>query len=167
MTRFDADTPADRRSLFADAVTAHRTRGSAFLTVETDPPDDGVRFGDGDDEADASRGADASGGADPSADGSEGDDDASDEPAAPPWVQFAEDTFNLDCTGEELDRLESTLDDFPEFRIDALDSPDETDGTNVRISARSDANRLAEFLDRTFREVYDRPEDYRAWVTQV
>jgi len=27
MTRFDADTPADRRALYAEAVTASRTRG--------------------------------------------------------------------------------------------------------------------------------------------
>jgi len=39
MTRFDAAAPGDRRKLFVDAITAHRERGSPFLTVEaeTDP----------------------------------------------------------------------------------------------------------------------------------
>jgi hypothetical protein len=39
MTKFDAATPAERRKLFVDAITAHRERDSAFLTIEaeTDP----------------------------------------------------------------------------------------------------------------------------------
>ena len=57
--------------------------------------------------------------------------------------------------------------DYPEFRIDEREAPEEAEGTNVRISARSDANRLAGFMDRAFAEVYDQPEDYRAWVVQV
>ncbi len=142
MTRFDADTPTDRRKLFADAVTAHRTRGSAFLTIETAPPEEPAFDPDG-----------------------ETDEDEEDEPQ--PWLQFAEKTFNLDATDEELDRVKSLIDEFPEFRIDELDSPDEAEGTNVRITARSDANRLADFADRVFREVYEREEGYRAWVVAV
>jgi hypothetical protein len=90
MTRFDADTPAERRKLFAEAVTAHRTRGSPFLTVEvaTDPDLDGT------------------------------DDDG--DPLPAPWIQFAEQTFNLDVTDDERDRLEALLDDFREFRIDEV-----------------------------------------------
>jgi len=130
MTRFDADTPKERQKLFADAVVAHRNRGSAFLTVEADPVEG-----------------------------------AGDEPV--PWVQFAEKTFNVDCTDEELDRLKALLESFPEFRIDRLESPEEAEGTNVRITARSDANRLAGFIDRVFQAVYEREEDYRAWVVAV
>lgn len=141
MTRFDADTPTDRRKLFADAVTAHRTRGSAFLTIEAAPPESPAFDPDGDEE--------------------EEDEDPQ------PWLQFAEKTFNLDTTDEELDRVKSLVDEFPEFRIDELESPEEAEGTNVRITARSDANRLADFADRVFREVYEREEDYRAWVVAV
>jgi hypothetical protein len=36
MTRFDADEPGPRRKLVADAVAAHRERGSPFLTLEAD-----------------------------------------------------------------------------------------------------------------------------------
>ncbi|QLG26173.1 hypothetical protein HUG10_00850 [Halorarum halophilum] len=154
MTRFDADEPTDRRKLFADAVTAHRTRGSSFLTVEAREPEQAVQFGEDD-------GGEAGG-----TDG--GDEEAEeDEPRAPPWIQFAEKTFNLDCTDGELERLNALLDEYPEFRIDEMESPEEADGTNVRISARSDANRLADFLERAFREVYEQPEGYRAWVVQV
>ncbi|MGM0590065.1 MAG: hypothetical protein ACQETI_00305 [Halobacteriota archaeon] len=132
MTRFVADTPRERRKLFADAVLAHRERGSAFLTVEVDPLSD-----------------------------------ESGDPLPAPWIQFAERTFNLDCTEAELERLETMLDDFPEFRIDQLERPEEAAGTNVRITARSDANRLAGFIDRAFQEVYERDADYRAWVVTV
>ncbi|WP_277553448.1 hypothetical protein [Halobaculum limi] len=147
MTRFDADTAADRRKLFADAVTAHRERGSAFLTVEVQPPRERVEFGDA------------------PADDDESDD--GEEASPPPWIQFAEKTFNLDCTDEELDRLHTLLDDYPEFRIDEREAPEDADGTNVRISARSDANRLAGFIDQAFQAVYDQPEDYRAWIVQI
>jgi len=142
MTRFDADTPTDRRKLFADAVTAHRSRGSAFLTIEAAPPATPAFDPDGD-----------------------GDDEDEEEPQ--PWLQFAEKTFNLDVTDEELDRVKALVDEFPEFRIDELESPEEAEGTNVRITARSDANRLADFADRVFREVYEREESYRAWVVAV
>lgn len=36
MTRFDAADPTERRKLYADAITAHRKRGSGFLTLEAD-----------------------------------------------------------------------------------------------------------------------------------
>ena len=71
--------------------------------------------------------------ADPELDGTDDDGD----PLPAPWVQFSEKTFNLDCTEDELARLESLLDDFPEFRIDRLESPEEAEGTNVRVTARS------------------------------
>ncbi len=141
MTRFDADTPTDRRKLFADAVTAHRTRGSAFLTIEAAPPESPAFDPDGEDEED--------------------------EEEPQPWLQFAEKTFNLDVTDAELDRVKALVDEFPEFRIDELESPDTAEGTNVRITARSDANRLADFADRVFRDVYEREEGYRAWVVAV
>ncbi|AUX09732.1 hypothetical protein AArcSl_2107 [Halalkaliarchaeum desulfuricum] len=128
MTRFSADTPTERRKLFADAVVAHRKRASPFLTVETSKADD--------------------------------------EEIAP-WIQLSEHTLNMDCTDAELERLQSMLDDYPEFRIDQLESPENVDGTNVRISARSDANRLAEFMDRAFREVYGRDDSYTAWAVEV
>ena len=148
MTRFDAADPGERRKLFADAVAAHRSRGSAFLTVEAEltEAEREAQSGDGDGGGDGA--------------------DADPDPVAP-WIQFADQTFNLDCTDEELERLEALVGEFPEFRIDGMESPEEAEGTNVRITARSDANRLAQFVDRAFREVYGREEDYRAWVTEI
>jgi hypothetical protein len=144
MTRFDADTPTDRRKLFADAVTAHRTRGSSFLTIEAEEPEE-PSFGTDD----------------------SGEEDDEDVEEVPPWLQFAEKTFNLDVTDAEHDRLNELVDDYPEFRVDELNTPDTAEGTNVRITARSDANRLADFADRVFQEVYEFDEEYRAWVVQV
>ncbi|WP_248895347.1 hypothetical protein [Haloplanus halobius] len=136
MTRFDAADPSDRPALFAEAVLAHRKRGSPFLTAEVDP----------DDVPDA-------GGAD--------------ESATVPWVQFADETFNLDCTDAELDRLKALLDEFPEFRIEQIERPEDAEGANVRITARADASRLGQFMDRALQATYDLDDDYRAWVTQV
>lgn len=137
MTRFDAETSAERRKLFGDAIVAHRNRGSAFVTIEADP--------------------------DPEADGTDDEGD----PLPTAWVQFSEKEFNLDVTDDELDRLEAMLSEFPEFRIDQLETSENAEGTNVRVTARSDANRLAGFVDRAFQEVYGRGEDYRAWVTAI
>lgn len=147
MTRFDADTPTDRRKLFGDAITAHRNRGSSFLTVEAERVEEPAFGGDGPAEGDAD------------------DEDADDD--APPWLQFSEKTFNLDVTDDELGQLKTLVGEFPEFRIDQLESPESAEGTNVRITARSDANRLADFADRVFCEVYDMRDDYRAWVVRV
>jgi len=137
MTRFDAADAAERRKLFAEAVLAHRNRGSQFCTIEVDP-------------------ADAP------------DVDADDDDHAPvPWIQFAEKTFNLDCTDAELDRLKGLLSEFPACRIDNIERPEEAEGANVRITARSDANRLGQFADRALQVTYGLDDDYRAWVTQV
>lgn len=90
-----------------------------------------------------------------------------DDESVAPWIQLSEKTLNMDCTDEELDRLKSMLDEYAEFRIDQLESPENAEGTNVRISARSDANRLAEFMDRAFQDVYGRDESYTAWAVEV
>ncbi|EMA44017.1 hypothetical protein [Halococcus saccharolyticus] len=84
-----------------------------------------------------------------------------------PWIQYADGTLNLDCTDDELDRLKSLLDGFPSFTIDDLATPEDVDGTNVRVTARTDDERIAEFADRVFRQVYDRSKGYRAWVAAI
>lgn len=86
-----------------------------------------------------------------------------------PWVQFDADAslLNLDCTDEELDRLEDLLEEFGGMTIHERASPDDLEGTNVRITARVDDERIAQFVEQCFRHVYDRPEDYRLWVTTI
>ncbi|GAB6880377.1 hypothetical protein JCM17823_26510 [Halorubrum gandharaense] len=95
------------------------------------------------------------------------DSDRTDGGDVPPWIQLAGTEVVLDCTDEELDRLKALLNEFPEFRIDELVSPEEAEGTNAVVTARSDANRVGGFIERAFREVYELDDDYRAWVTQV
>jgi hypothetical protein len=89
MTRFDADDPGARRKLFAEAITAHRTRASRCVTFEADTDTDPVT----------------------DLDGGEGGDDA-----PRPWVQFGDNTFNLDVTDDELADLKDLIGEFPEFR---------------------------------------------------
>ncbi len=95
------------------------------------------------------------------------DSDATGGGEIPPWIQLAGTEVILDCTDDELDRLKGLLGEFPEFRIDELVSPEEAEGTNAVVTARSDANRVAGFIERAFREVYELDEEYRAWVTSV
>jgi len=137
MTRFDAADAGARCKLFAEAVLAHRNRGSQFLTIEVDAED------------------------------APGIDPDADDPEPVPWIQFADETFNLDCSDAELDRLKGLLSEFPECRIEQIERPDEAEGANVRVTARSDANRLGQFADRALQATYELDDDYRAWVTQV
>ncbi|WP_423995434.1 hypothetical protein [Halorubrum trapanicum] len=97
---------------------------------------------------------------DPDSDDTEGGE-------VPPWIQLAGTELILDCTDEELERLKALLEEFPEFRIDELVSPEEAEGTNAVVTARSDANRVAGFVERAFREVYELDDEYRAWVTAI
>lgn len=97
----------------------------------------------------------------------EADENAADEDEAPPWIQFADGTVNLDCTDVELDRLKDLLNEFPAFKIDELHRPEDAEGTNARVTALADQKRIAEFVDRIFQVVYEQPEDYQAWVSQV
>jgi len=136
MTRFDADSEADRVALVADTVAAHRERGSQFCTLEAD-------------------------------------DDPSDDPEfLPPWVQFAEGTLNLDCTQQELDALNDVLGQYGAFTVAERTTVDpemegETPATNVRVDANADDERVGQFVDAVFREVYGLPADFRLWAVEV
>ncbi len=95
-----------------------------------------------------------------------GDEDGTEE-ELPPWIQFGDRTLNLDCTDEELDALKTLVREFPAFKIEQLQSPEDADGTNVRISAKADANRIAQFVDRAFHEVYGCSESVTVWAVEV
>jgi hypothetical protein len=136
VTRFDADTEAERIALAADAVAAHRARESAFCTLEAD------------------------------------EDSSGDPDFLPPWVQFADGTLNLDCTDDELDALSTLVSRFGAFTIAeretvSAETADESPGTNVRIEARVDDERVGQFVDAVFREVYGQPADFRLWAVEV
>ncbi|MFA9518440.1 hypothetical protein ACERIT_14715 [Halopenitus sp. H-Gu1] len=95
------------------------------------------------------------------------DDTTDDDGDVPPWIQLAGTEVVLDVTDAELDRLKQLLEEFPEFRIDELTSPEDAEGTNVVITARSDPNRIAGFFEDAFRTVFELDSDYRAWVTAI
>jgi hypothetical protein len=98
----------------------------------------------------------------------EADDDPSDDPDfLPPWVQFADGTLNLDCTDEELDALNGVLGRFGAFTVTERNTDEEAPGTNVRIAAQADDDRVGQFVEAVFREVYGLDEDYRLWTVEV
>lgn len=136
MTRFDADSEADRVALVADAIAAHRDRDSAFCTLEAD-------------------------------------EEPSDDPELlPPWVQYADGTLNLDCTDDELDALSTVVSRFGAFTITeretiSADTAAESPGTNVRIEAQTDPDRVAQFVDAVFQDAYGLPEGYQLWAVEV
>ncbi|WP_267640256.1 hypothetical protein [Haloarchaeobius amylolyticus] len=132
MTRFDATTEPTRIELVADAIAAHRERGSAATTLTVEPTDADREIGHG-----------------------------------APWIQYFEGTVALDCTDYELEQLKKLLDDFPSFSIDELVTPEEAEGTHARVTARTDDERIGQFVDRVFREVFDRSEGYRLWVAEI
>lgn len=156
MTRFDASTPDDRRSLVADAIVAHRDRGSVFCTVEADspPPDASTP----DDEA-----------IEP--DDAESDDEVPevDDEETPAWIQFSdpESQLNLDCTDEEYDRITDVLSTAGAFTIVEQTAPEDAEGRNLRITARTDADRIADVVDRIFVEGFAYDEEYRLWATEI
>lgn len=158
MTRFDADAPEERQKLFAEGIAAHRERGSPFVTFEAHA-DVSASAGIGDAES-----VDAE---DDEAEAENADAEEGDPEEAPPWIQFGDGVLNLDCTDDELDDLKSLLGDFPAFKIDEIIRPEEAEGVNVRVSALADPNRVAQCVERVFREVYDQPEQYWVWVTAV
>ena len=138
MSRFDAADPTERRKLYVDAIVAHRDRGSEFLTLEVD---DDVLAGE--------------------------DEPGPDPELGVPWMQFGGDTLNLDCTADELEALQTLLGECPAFKIDDLSRPEEAAGVNVRISAKADANRIAQFVDAAFQRVYELPPACRVWVVEL
>lgn len=93
--------------------------------------------------------------------------DPSDDSTPAPWIQYGDGLLNLDCTDEELERLKSTLDSYPELTIADLTRPEEAEGTNVRIEAYTDDDRVAAAIDTIFQDVYDQPESYRLWATKI
>lgn len=154
MTRFSASTPTERRKLVVDAITAHRERGSPFCTLTADL------------ETGSEPDLDSESKSTPTGADDAGDEDGTEE-ELPPWIQFGDRTLNLDCTDEELEALKTLVREFPAFKIEQLQSPEDADGTNVRISAKADANRIAQFVDRAFHEVYGCSESVTVWAVEV
>ncbi|OIB59190.1 hypothetical protein [Natrialba sp. SSL1] len=170
MTRFDAEAPADRRNLYVDAITAHRTRASGFVTFEADESvfDSSTTENETALESDDAGDDEGSGSESGNVSESEAEDDLELDPSlGVPWLQFGDGTINLDCTDQELDRLKQLLNDFPVFKIEEITRPEDADGVNVHVSAKADPNRIGQFIDAVFRTVYGLPSSFRVWVVEL
>jgi len=84
-----------------------------------------------------------------------------------PWVQFGDGVVNLDVVDAELERLTTLLDSRGGVTITERTSPEDVDGTNVRIEVHGDADRVAGLIEDCFREVYEVPDDVRVWATEI
>ncbi|SEH14881.1 hypothetical protein SAMN04487967_1812 [Natronorubrum sediminis] len=155
MTRFDASKPPERRKLYVDAITAHRNRGSEFLTLEAD------RSVLESTDADTDTPLEESGGV------SDTELEGPDPELGLPWIQFSDGTINLDCTDSELEALKALLGEFPAFKIDEIRRPEDATGVNVHVSAKADPNRIAQCLDAIFQRVYGLDESARVWVVGI
>lgn len=157
MTRFDASTPEGRRALVADAIAAHRERGSVFCTVEADAPPGGPIEAS----EDAEREVDT--------DETDDDEEAAEADDAPAWIQYSEpeSVLNLDCTDEEYDRITDVLATAGAFTIDEQASPEDVEGRNLRVTTYADPERIAQIVDRLFVEGFDYDDDFRLWVTEL
>jgi hypothetical protein len=166
MTRFDASTPAERRSLVADAIVAHRERASVFCTFEADAPSGGPveAAEDVEDVEDEEEEADGQGAAEADRDGEDPADIES-----PAWIQYSEpeSTLNLDCTDEEYDRITDLFATAGGFTIDEQASPEDVEGRNLRVTTYADPERIAQVVDRLFVDGFDYDDDYRLWVTEL
>ena len=162
MTRFDATTSEDRRELVADAILAHRERGSIFCTVEANSPPPADATTDEPDPATDDEAADERA-AEEAAEAPDPDSDA------PAWIQFSdpESQLNLDCTDEEYDRITDVLSTAGAFTIDEQASPEDVEGRNLRVTTYADSDRIAQVVDRIFLEGFEYEEDYRLWATEI
>jgi len=166
VTRFDANTPEERRALIAATIAAHRERGSQFCTLEAATPPAA---------REETRAAGAGDGmSDTAPDASEGQPEAAESEALAAseqhaWVQFSdpEGVLNLDCTDAEYDRLVDVLDSFPEFTVQEQAVPEDADGRNLRIEARGDGARIADCVEAIFLEGYGYGDRFRLWATEL
>jgi len=81
-------------------------------------------------------------------------------------VEYADRLFTLAVPPGERDALEEHLDSFPVFKLkqpETRKAPDDT----VHVSAIADPKHAADFLEGTFRTVYDLPADYELRVVRV
>lgn len=130
MTRFAADSRADRLALVADGIRAHAQRDSPFVTVQAEPGE---------------------------------------AMAVAPWVQYSavDGLVNLDCRNDELDAVESAIDSVGGASVAEQTSPEDSDGTNLRITIHGDPERVAMLIEAIFREGFGLAEDYRLWVVEL
>jgi hypothetical protein len=81
-------------------------------------------------------------------------------------VEYADRLFTLTVSAEERGTLDDHLGAFPVFKLKQPETRKAPEGT-VHVSAIADAKHAADFLEGTFRSVYDLPADYELRVVRV
>ena len=99
--------------------------------------------------------------------GASGEADAPDSSA--PWIQYRDpdSLLNLDCTDEELPAVQAVVDDIGGATVTERQSPEEAEGTNLKVSVPGDDERVAMAVESLFREGFGLSADYRLWVIEI
>lgn len=81
-------------------------------------------------------------------------------------VEYADRLFTLPVSADERDALAEHLGSFPVFKLKQPETRKAPDGT-VYVSAIADPKHAADFLEGSFRTVYDLPEGFELRVVRV
>ncbi len=81
-------------------------------------------------------------------------------------IVYADRTLTLRPDGDERDRVDALLAQFPVFKV-AQPETRKADAGVVHVSAIADAKHVADFVEAAFREVHGLAGDYRLWVVEI
>jgi hypothetical protein len=81
-------------------------------------------------------------------------------------VEYADRLFTLEVSADEHEALDGHLGSFPVFKVKQPETRKAPEGT-VYVSAIADPKHAADFLEGTFRTIYDLPADYELRVVRV
>lgn len=82
-----------------------------------------------------------------------------DDGTACPAVEYEDRLVTVTVDDSERERLDALLSEFPVFKIAQPETRKAPDGV-VHVSAIADPKHAADFLDRLFLDVFERPADY-------
>jgi hypothetical protein len=77
----------------------------------------------------------------------------------PPYVEYCDREIVVRVEEADRDRLDALLDDFPVFKI-AQPATRKAPAGEIHVSAIADPKHAADFLDRLFLDVFERPARY-------
>jgi hypothetical protein len=77
----------------------------------------------------------------------------------PPYVEYCDREIVVRVEEADRDRLDALLDDFPVFKI-AQPATRKAPAGEIHVSAIADPKHAADFLDRLFLDVFERPAGY-------
>ena len=86
----------------------------------------------------------------------------------PPWIQYRDrdGQLNMDCTDGELESIEAAIDSLGGVRVTDRSSDPEA-GTNLRVTASGDDERIAMIVETLFVDGFGLAEDQVVWAAEI